>query len=601
MKNGETLLGTVSDFPRSDVGYGINTNGETDYDPSHSYANNNAGRGWDWRYVKFTLDDLATVNVAVSAVATVEHMWVSFCDATVQATSADVAELLTALTAYDAALLAANTAKNDNTYENVTGSELTALQTAINTDDDLDKSTLADVEDATTALTNATSAFTAAAASYNALVAAKAYTELTKVTANIGTGVFQYNETTNNSLFSAYEDAKAAVDADVTDESTAEGVQALVDALDEAIENYENQTLNAPAAGKRYYLNIVDAGQSWDGNAVTFIAGGRNDMGNYLIQYLAPANEYMNQALKFTAVDGEVNTYKVSAINVEDGGERYITTGDTYSGGYATQIRTTDDVTKASWVKIQPAATSGQFQLLNVSDGNKVIGRNSVNPDNGMYTDGSNSFTIAEASQASFTVSCKAGKYGTVIFPFTPDVSTGFDGITFYSAESVNGATQKVQITEVAEPVANVPYLIKNDNGENFSKDVTGWGTATADSYTDEAGLLTGVYTNADINGDNRYVLQTPTSGENEGIQAFYKVDGTFTATPYKCYLTYSAPNQAHMLKLFFGEDETTGIESIDNGQLIMDNGAVYDLQGRKVQNPKRGMYIINGKKVVVK
>ena len=42
-----------------------------------------------------------------------------------------------------------------------------------------------------------------------------------------------------------------------------------------------------------------------------------------------------------------------------------------------------------------------------------------------------------------------------------------------------------------------------------------------------------------------------------------------------------------------------TGIETVDNGQWIKDN-VVYDLQGRKINNnAKKGLYIINGKKVV--
>ena len=45
------------------------------------------------------------------------------------------------------------------------------------------------------------------------------------------------------------------------------------------------------------------------------------------------------------------------------------------------------------------------------------------------------------------------------------------------------------------------------------------------------------------------------------------------------------------------------GIEVINNGQLIIDNKAVYDLSGRRVGDSqlKRGLYIKNGKKVVVK
>ena len=476
-------------------------------------------------------------------------------------------------------------------YANVlTSSEDEALDAALI--DDPDEETEEAYQTVIDNLLAAQTAFRSAATSYDAMVAAKA-SSLTKISTNIGTGVFQYNETTNNTLYSAYETAKETVDGyTFTTASTAAGAQALVDALDDAIEAYNNQPLNAPEASKRYNVSIVDGEQAWDGNAVTFIAGGRDDMGGYAIQYLAPANEYMNQALKFTAVAGEANTYKVSAINVEDGGERYITTGSTYSGNN-TQIRTTDDASKASWVKIQATATPGQFQLLNVSDGNKVIGRNSANPDNGMYTDGNVSFTIAEASQASVTVSCKAGKYGTVIFPFTPDVR-GFDGIKFYSTDGVNSVTQKVQLTEVAEPEANVPYLIKNEGGEIFSTAVTGWGIAGADSYTE--GLLTGVYTAATIAaGENHYVLQT----QND-VQAFYIVDNkAFTATAYKCYMTYSAGGTVKFLGFDFGD--ATGISEIANGEQPTANSTIFNLAGQRVSKAQKGLYIVNGKKVSVK
>ena len=46
---------------------------------------------------------------------------------------------------------------------------------------------------------------------------------------------------------------------------------------------------------------------------------------------------------------------------------------------------------------------------------------------------------------------------------------------------------------------------------------------------------------------------------------------------------------------------DVTGIETIDNGELIKDN-AIYDLQGRKVNaTKKRGIYIKNGKKHVIR
>jgi hypothetical protein len=56
----------------------------------------------------------------------------------------------------------------------------------------------------------------------------------------------------------------------------------------------------------------------------------------------------------------------------------------------------------------------------------------------------------------------------------------------------------------------------------------------------------------------------------------------------------------ARMYPLDIDED-ATGIEAMDNGQWIMDNEGVYDLQGRRVENPTKGLYIRGNKKVIIK
>ena len=62
----------------------------------------------------------------------------------------------------------------------------------------------------------------------------------------------------------------------------------------------------------------------------------------------------------------------------------------------------------------------------------------------------------------------------------------------------------------------------------------------------------------------------------------------------------------ARRFVLNFGDgDETTGIISIDNGQLIIDNSmdAWYTLDGRRLTGKPtaKGLYINNGRKVVIK
>ena len=56
----------------------------------------------------------------------------------------------------------------------------------------------------------------------------------------------------------------------------------------------------------------------------------------------------------------------------------------------------------------------------------------------------------------------------------------------------------------------------------------------------------------------------------------------------------------ARLMVMF--DDETTGIgASLVNSEEGKVNSAVYDLQGRRVAQPTKGLYIVDGKKVIVK
>jgi hypothetical protein len=54
-------------------------------------------------------------------------------------------------------------------------------------------------------------------------------------------------------------------------------------------------------------------------------------------------------------------------------------------------------------------------------------------------------------------------------------------------------------------------------------------------------------------------------------------------------------------IRLFNGEDAQKGIESFEKGKLKVADDAFYNLQGQRVVNPGKGLYIKNGKKVVIR
>ena len=53
------------------------------------------------------------------------------------------------------------------------------------------------------------------------------------------------------------------------------------------------------------------------------------------------------------------------------------------------------------------------------------------------------------------------------------------------------------------------------------------------------------------------------------------------------------------MTKLEIKHVGTVGIEAVKANELL--NGTIYNLNGQKMQKAQKGLYIINGKKVVVK
>ena len=153
---GETTL-TQTYTMKGDSGKGIDTSGAANFGDG-TYANNGAGRGWEWRYIAFDLD--AETSVTLSIEGTGNNSWVSACDT----------KLLTydniAVTRqnYTAALEAAQAYQDDDMFEE----DKTALNNAItNNTLNVNTATKQELEDAITALNAAATEAAADVVRYN--------------------------------------------------------------------------------------------------------------------------------------------------------------------------------------------------------------------------------------------------------------------------------------------------------------------------------------------------------------------------------------------------------------------------------------------------
>jgi len=175
------------------------------------------------------------------------------------------------------------------------------------------------------------------------------------------------------------------------------------------------------------------------------------------------------------------------------------------------------------------------------------------------------------------------------------DLST-ISGGTAYYASGVNGANAVLTPTGDVVVAAETGLMIKGTANATFTIDVTDASVTFA-----EENLLVGLPTGGTVavagSGYN-YVF----GWSDPADPGFYKVNATSAVLGSgKAYLhtTAELADPGAKLGLVF-DGETTGIESAGKPQTTT-NREVYNLAGQRVAQPTKGLYIVNGKKVVIK
>ena len=120
---------------------------------------------------------------------------------------------------------------------------------------------------------------------------------------------------------------------------------------------------------------------------------------------------------------------------------------------------------------------------------------------------------------------------------------------------------------------------------------------AVATAEKDADNVLKGTDEATEITSENKlYIL----SNGAHGVGFYFQnEDGTsITNGAHKAYLEVAGDVETKSFYLF-DEASVTAIQGVVAAEAA--NGKVFDLQGRNVKNPVKGLYIVNGKKVVIK
>ena len=195
----------------------------------------------------------------------------------------------------------------------------------------------------------------------------------------------------------------------------------------------------------------------------------------------------------------------------------------------------------------------------------------------------------------------ETGKFGTICLPY----KASYAGAEIYSISGKDASGISLsKVTGLLEAGKPYFYMASDEIGQNNEGTVRNVNFFRADFDTYDVkkapipnnGLI-GTFSPIKVapQGDNFYVLS--------GNKLYYTTGAEVKVGANKAYIDKSKiVNKGGEAKAFidFDELEATGIDAVDTAKTLK-GGKFYDLSGREIANPTRGLYIVNGKKVLIK
>lgn len=169
---------------------------------------------------------------------------------------------------------------------------------------------------------------------------------------------------------------------------------------------------------------------------------------------------------------------------------------------------------------------------------------------------------------------------------------SGVEGLTAYTAK-YNKENDAVALTPVTKVAAKTGLILKGEAGQTYTVSILASDAAELDKVTDNQLV------------DCVDAFWWSSSRENDYFLSnskFVKSAHDGWALPGKSFLSIKGgrPNHSGSPLRVYVDNTATAINGITNNPVVKDE-AYYNLQGVKVQRPQHGVFIHNGKKVVLK
>ena len=306
------------------------------------------------------------------------------------------------------------------------------------------------------------------------------------------------------------------------------------------------------------------------------------------------------------AITAAKATTAVGTVELEGQNGKAITTDNVDAAKYQTITAWQNTVDLTAFIKSQ----TGKFGLLLARDDADNSNKIFTSEATGISNYNCNYFNSCTASDLvpqltlvfkkvdSYTLTVGDAKAATLVLPFDATIPSGVKAYKLsYEAEASAAVAMEVTGGTLE---ANTPVLINTEEATTYT--FTRTGDAVSAAATPKVGALVGNYAADFYAPQNSYILYYSASKP----LGFYKVtkDNTNKIAPYRAYLTTGSLDAgAASLSIIFdnANDNTTGLSEKVEVNVEKLAAPVFNLSGQRVMNPTKGLYIVNGKKYVVK
>ncbi len=347
-------------------------------------------------------------------------------------------------------------------------------------------------------------------------------------------------------------------DADITNYypsytmGTADEVKEIEYTLDESIQAFW-ECENLSYVGHSFFNTASDNSSLSAGAGVTTYGGTSNGI------------------ICSTTIGKGIYTITVNAVNWNTD------YADSFYLQYSTDNENWTTLATLSWAKAEDGEKSATSLVIPGDAYIRLLNTSGTTPRH--YLD----YIVADKTGDVETKTITAAGYATYCSTNALDFSS-VDGLTAYQITGASGSS--LTLEEITGTVAaNTGILLAGAAG-SYTIPVVASGT----DYS-STNKLVGVTAETAKAAGTIYVLMDETAGVG-----FYKNNNAFTVGAHTAYLNASDFTSAREFFLF--TETNTGINKVESGKLNVEG--YYNLNGQRVAQPTKGLYIMNGKKVLV-